>query len=506
MNFGDALQAGYSAAEMIGFISGNYPNIAKRITQARKTGYDMKKIVEFFKGMTPQDLEKYENSTGLSSSNPLIEAEKSFKKTSAQEQAKRGLKTGLRIAAPVVAFAAFRNLAPAVAPFMQGFQSPDDPKQIGYTPEQEVAEQAQGPIQLGMEPRDQQSSLNQEEPPPEVPPEEPTQEPGMQLTDEQRRALPFLEKRGLLDKLSKYVGKGKTKQEAIEYLKKKLPMMDQEYLRTFGVSGEREGLDAALEKLVDPFFPQEGGQVEKIEESVEEVQAPRIEVPSEEQDKEKEAKAEEAQEVTQYDPKPIEKPEQVEKGETVITDTGVGTVKSKSGRHFLVEENGKVKKIPLEELRAEPEAIKNAEIVIDPRNIPENMRSAALGMAIPMPDRSSIITMFGPSKDFYVYRRKDGKALDDEIVQRIIEGVDTPMTKGDTFMGSWDPDVGDSRGSASYKELVKMAQKAGDPDDPSKPLIFEKIEDSFVHGFIGEFLDTLKEAGKQFGAKKKKKK
>jgi hypothetical protein len=201
---------------------------------------------------------------------------------------------------------------------------------------------------------------------------------------------------------------------------------------------------------------------------------------------------------------PIEEAKSVSKGDTVITDSGdIAEVKGVSGNNFLIEENGKVRQVPMESLRSQPKAIKNAKIVFDPSKVPEEDRSAALAISIPMPDRSAIVNMFHDGS-FYVYKRKDGQPLDESIIKRIIDGQDIPISTGETYMGAWNNEKGDSRGSASFKELVSMAQDASKPDDPSKPLVFEKITNSFTHGYHKEFLRLLKEAGRQFSAKPKK--
>jgi hypothetical protein len=206
------------------------------------------------------------------------------------------------------------------------------------------------------------------------------------------------------------------------------------------------------------------------------------------------------------EPAKITKPQSIAKGESVITEDGnIAEVKGTSGNNFLIEENGKVRQVPMDSLRSQPEAIKKAKIVFDPSKVPESEKSAALAFSVPMPDRSSIINMFHDGS-YYVYRRKDGKPIDESIIKRIIEGQDIPMTTGETFMGSWNQDTGDSRGSAAFKELTAMAQDATKPDDPTKPLIFEKITNSFTHGYIKEFMQLLKETGKNFSAKPKKQK
>lgn len=191
-------------------------------------------------------------------------------------------------------------------------------------------------------------------------------------------------------------------------------------------------------------------------------------------------------------------------GDTVITDSGeIGTVKGISGHLALIEENGKLKQIPIEQLRGQPEAIRNSKVIFDPSTISEEDRSAALGFVLPLPDKMSIIDIFHNGKP-YIYKRKDGKPFDESIIRRIVDGTDIPLTKGDTFMGAYNPEKGDSRGSANHKELVSRAQKAGDPDDPTKDLIFEEIDDSYIHGYYKEFMNILRSFTKAYAAKPKK--
>lgn len=204
------------------------------------------------------------------------------------------------------------------------------------------------------------------------------------------------------------------------------------------------------------------------------------------------------------EPLPIQKPSSVTKGDSVITEDGnIAEVKGISGNNFLIDENGSLRQVPMENLRSQPEAIKKAKIVFDPSNIPEDERSAALAISLPMPDRSAIINMFHDGS-FYIYRRKDGQPIDESVIKRVVEGQDIPISSGETFMGAWNNEKGDSRGSASFKELTALAQDASKEDDPTKPLIFEKITDGYTHGYLKEFQRLLKEAGRQFSAKAKK--
>ncbi len=187
------------------------------------------------------------------------------------------------------------------------------------------------------------------------------------------------------------------------------------------------------------------------------------------------------------------------KGEYAITpDNEFGEIVATSPKSALVEVNGKVKSIPLDQLQAEPEMVKNAKIVIDPSMVPENTRSAALSFAMAPPSRKDIYISYGLDGKFYKYSRKDGQPLDEEVVNKIKDGLEMPITTGETYLGSWNKDQADSRGAFAIKELVKNAQRQGEEDDPSKPYTFEELPSIYIHGYIKEYLDALGILNKKF--------
>jgi hypothetical protein len=110
----------------------------------------------------------------------------------------------------------------------------------------------------------------------------------------------------------------------------------------------------------------------------------------------------------------------------------------------------------------------------------------------------------GPSGKFYRYYRKDKEAIDEDIVERLRVGQTKPVSTGKSYMGWWDADISDSRGTIAYRDLTQMAQREGEPDDPSKPLLFEEFENTFTHGYIKKYLDSLKKLTSMFSRKKPK--
>lgn len=196
------------------------------------------------------------------------------------------------------------------------------------------------------------------------------------------------------------------------------------------------------------------------------------------------------------------------KGDIVATENGeVGTVKGISANHALIEVDGKTKKVPISSLIAEPETIKDAELVLNFSDVPENARSGALGIVRTSKDRKNIMISYGMTDDFYVFKRKDGKPFDQDLISKLQVGQTKPRTKGYTYQGWWDPEVEDSRGSIAYSELREKSQSVDDEeDDPTKEILVETMDNTFTHGFREKFSDIIKETSSAFSRKRKPKK
>lgn len=216
------------------------------------------------------------------------------------------------------------------------------------------------------------------------------------------------------------------------------------------------------------------------------------------------------QEVPKEEPQPARP---LVKKDIVATPDGVGEVKSLGPISALVEIDGKIKNIPLEELTPEKEYIRKAKLVFDPSQISEKDRSGALGMVYKSPDSKAISMMYGPSGKFYRFRRKDGQPIKEEDLSKIREGITLPITSGDTWMGSWNADDADSRGAHAYAEFQKKSQdpkkigtttKKGDKieEDPSKEYWVEEEPEVFTHGFFKSMFDGFQQVVKLYGKAK----
>lgn len=489
-----AITMGYTAYQILNFISKKFKSASVGINNARQQGYSDDDILKFLGGkIKPKNKVKADKQ--LSEQEQYLKSV-GIKSKEEKEETKNKFISGA-LGAGITALGAY-NIYQNYGGMFGSPQQPSTPTNppipgspinppdaLQQTPGQMAAPQTPMPgpqigqaIEQGVEQPIQQSM--QQTAPAEL----------AQAAQAMPQAQPSTQLPSIFEQLTKNVNVQALSPEKVKQL---------QFVKTISDKLEQEG-----KQITDPAFQGIAKKIKGILQGkpgtvIEETARIAGVVPI---DKMKQDKSE----ITSVDPSPIPKSKDVQKGDTVVTEDGnVAEVKSVSGNNFLIEEDGKVKQVPMESLRSQPEAIKKAKIVFDPSKIPEDDRSAALAISIPMPDRSGIINMFHDGS-FYLYKRKDGQPLEEDLIRRVIDGQDIPITSGDTFMGAWNNEKGDSRGSASFKELVAMAQDSTKEDDPSKPLMFTKITDSFTHGYMKEFQRLLKETTRLYSAKPKKEK
>lgn len=221
-----------------------------------------------------------------------------------------------------------------------------------------------------------------------------------------------------------------------------------------------------------------------------------------------------------YEDQGEKKAEKIEKSSIVSAPQGVGEVLANRNGKALVQVGAKKYQVDEDELELEPAEIKRAQIVIKPEDIPENLRSAALGFVSVPKSRRDIDIMYGPSGNFYRYYRKDGKPVPEDVIEKLREGQTMPISSGDTYMGAFDASFADSRGTVAYHALKAKAQSkeavekgvtrkgkhVQEEDDPSKEYWVEELESPFIHGFIDNFLKVLTERSRDYQKAKKAKK
>jgi hypothetical protein len=198
---------------------------------------------------------------------------------------------------------------------------------------------------------------------------------------------------------------------------------------------------------------------------------------------------------------------------TNLPDGSIGEIKALNSKYAMVESDGKLRQIELSELKT-PEMVKKAKIIFDPENIPENEKSAALGMFLVAPSKTSVTVSYGPSEGFYEYRRIDGKPIPEDQLNAILEGTEVPISSGDTYMGAWNSKNADSRGSANFRYIQDLSipdpnfpgvekKKERDANKPPPEYYVTKLDQKYIHPYIKEFLNLLKGASTQYVKSKK---
>ena len=171
-----------------------------------------------------------------------------------------------------------------------------------------------------------------------------------------------------------------------------------------------------------------------------------------------------------------EKPEQQNavsaKGSVVMTPEGAGTIHKTHGDSSYVEVNGKLKKVPSNELEQPPEDVVKA--VSDILQIPEIDRSSNVALFLYDPDESKAIFQF---HDGSAYKYLD---IDPQVVHDIAEKNATPITSGQNAYGAWSPtDPHGSLGAALWAYLLKDPKYAknikGQPENPN----YKKLQTLF---------------------------
>jgi hypothetical protein len=207
------------------------------------------------------------------------------------------------------------------------------------------------------------------------------------------------------------------------------------------------------------------------------------------------------------------------KGEEIITNDGrVGLLESeRNGKALLKDDEGKLHQVSKKDYEPVPDDWKK--ITVDLSKVPESSKSAALAEFMPSPDKKNVFVKYweGHKPVMYWYFKKDSGEFSDDVLERIQEGLDAPISSGVKFGGSWNQEDADSRGSANHKEIKSQAQSLEDvqsgrmikgkriENDPNKPLWFVRVPITFRHGMYEAVIDELKKAEKLFDEEQKRK-
>lgn len=424
MNIANALMAGYSIAQALGFLTNNFPNIGKRIKDAQKLGYDVNQIIKTFSNMSIDDLESFENSQEIKTKNPWIDSDKVQQERSASSQIKKNLpKIAGLVAAPLAAYGVYRALK-------GGFPSPPSqniPQLPGGMPP--------GPNSPGVtvlntptSPPMPGSPVN----PPPVVPQSPGQmatpatpmpqgiTPGQQI--QQNVQAP-------LNSALNAVGGEQISQasQAIpdQPITPPIPLFEQ-LMNGVDIESLDEGTQQQLR-----FLSMISDQLESQGKTLDDVQFKNL---KKKIDKLLEGKGGVVlEEVSRRLPKPEINPTTIEKSSIVSTPSGVGEVKSISGDNAIVDIDGKAHKIKSSEI--EPSIFTDDDVADAYDHIIK---------VIPEAHRSGFIQWAGYDEDRNVlgFIPRGGKYeelhnITPEEAKMIKEGKGVARTSGENKEGLW---------------------------------------------------------------------
>lgn len=462
-----ALGSGMSAKKIIEFLVKKSPDLAPKIQQALASGFTADQILKFFS--KNENFEKYKESMGKKystdfSSNPLVQAENVRSQGLANDPAS----TFQRNVGPVLGTAALTGgayaLSRAIPPILQTMtpQTPQAPQST---------ESLNPPISNQVS-----QSITQN-----------TQavQPKGNITD-------IFKGMNINDSIDQYAKAGNGPEEIEAYLKKFSPKTIKEIEQASGMSAK---------EAISAYLADNSAQSSAIKDN-----SGAIPAQSNEQDKLPPSVPEEKIDDVST-PEMEEKP--IAKEDLVSSSKGVGTVLEVRGNEAIIDIDGKKHKVSLDEIQSEPDEVKKSKFDFDLNSISEDLRSAPLNEVYIPYDKRHVSVKYnaGLKPVRYLYFRKDGQPIGNEYINKIVQGVQLPVSSGSSFWGAWDADKADSRGSANHAELVSNSQEEGQKDDPSKEYWFIKEEALYEHPYLEKKgKEELRQMEKEFNEKRKKRK
>lgn len=462
MGFQAALAAGYTAKELLNFIAKLYPNFSKQIKNASAAGYTAEQIANFVGQSKKSRLNRFKSGpeqpppySPESEDNALIRGSKATEKTIPE-----GVKNFGKAALGAAGAYALNRIIPSQISRL-GSETPSL-EQTPNTPEPSETPVISNPQNTNISPP--KKSINASD----------------------------LFKQMDLDVKIQQIASGQPPAIVAKIL-------DQHMLSPSQKKWLKEQTNEPLENLVQQYLSQPSSSDQAAEAN--------ITIPEQKPERTPEQKTPlSTPEVKQAAPEPIKeekikqaevsKPEAAKVGTKVLDSKGrLGEISDIRNGIATYRRGKETHHQKVEDIYAEPERIKKAKIVFDPTTVPEELRSAALGMVMVDDENRGVNVMYGPSGEFVKYVRKDGQPIGEKEIQALQEGMTLPITSGEAYMGGWDKDVADSRGSHAVHEFKLKAQekypKKPEADDPNKIYWVYPLKKTFTHGILQGLFDLL---------------
>jgi len=474
-----ALEEGYSAEDVIGYISKAIPKMAPAIKKATSSGYTLQQVLGYIsKVMTPQE------STGLSESQIH---EKNRRADS--QMVKHGLAMiASAAAAPAVASGLKSALSRALPnPLKSGLNPTSLPG--GHTSPLPLQQTSPSPVSTG---------TNISPPSPgNVPASAPMQQTGQsqnQLSNPLSTQLPpgqgdsisqieqkpqielfgnakkYLESLGILDTVKERLSRGNTPEAVAASLNIKRSgeaKVDKELLKNIEEYAQNIPESTKENENQQQKVPDLGGMAKGISDNLYSglfeslkkgsTKFAGIEDPILKRAKEPFEKGliKNAEDLRKF---ANEKPS-IEKTSIVSTPQGIGEVKEIRNGKALVAVNGKIHKVDEQDLEQEPEEIRTLDLdsaVEDYLSrIPESQKSSVIDVSLYDPENQELQVRF-PNGDQWVYG-----PIPEEIFEKINSMTGIPVSSGESKLRGtiWEKGVENSAGADFYKLIKKMVRE-----------------------------------------------
>jgi hypothetical protein len=442
------LTAGYTASNILNFLSNKIPQLQGNIQGAQKAGYSPEKILKYLSNNLKTDAqgqkvmsagEKYLKSVGIKTSQERDETRNKYLKGALGVGAGvLGLYSGLNQARNFLTAAPTVGQVPPTGPApIQATPNPMPPigPAMGTTVPQPPPPQAA----VVPPPQGAQASL-----PPQVP----------NAPQKFTGAADILEQFGLRKIAENLRAQGKEPEIISAVLAKSLKGEDRARFGELMKSGQVPPFQELVRQFINESPP---AKVLKLPEDkgfkfgglLEPVDAPII-------------KPEDYQ-------VPEENRPAIKRGSLVIKPDGsIGEVKGEDKSGALVETNGKASKVPLDDLESEPEDV--ISITQDLLKIPEVDRSSVVSLFTYDPEERDMFIQYHNGE---TYRYLD---VDPQKVMNVANKMGIPVTEGKNIFGAWSPEDKKSLGATLIQEFLKDPKyakpKKGEPANPN----YKKLE------------------------------
>lgn len=429
----NAISAGYSSKQIIDYIIRQFPQHKDKIQNALAAGYTTERILQFLTG----GRESVTNNFPMKTEHErTVESER--QQQSRERQA--ALATGGAIAAPLFAPMAEAALSRAAPQILQKLQ----PSILG------TAARSKPNAMPGQSQMQSPISSNISQQPPNVNPSNIQQSSNIPQSKTNITDI-FNKYKGFTNQIDKLKATGNNPEQIAAYFKNFNPTQTDKIENESGLPIE-EMISKYLKsqdllkstKLVDRSVEQEGispQPIEKIKEN--EHATSELQVPGKTSSEILPETSKSTKETKPAEAKPIAKKDIVE------TSQGIGEIRDIKEKHALVEIDGKLHKVPVEDIEKEPKDI--ADLYDDLFNaIPDEYKSRMMNFA--GYDEENNELLFRPHGGAaYVY-----KDIPSEFAEQLKNRLHRAKTTGKNMYGMWyegDPSYG-----AGMSKLIKELQ------------------------------------------------